>query len=117
MKARVPQAKGPEDLRSQGLAGGGEDVDSKVLRPEFKNPEYPDSDFSLTRPPGLGFETFDPRQAGPRGHDATAPKVLASFPTAPFNPKTDSSERGGVGETRPLPTDVWMWPIASRPDW
>jgi Right handed beta helix region len=80
----------PKDLKTFDLRAwraAGEDIESKVLQPEFKNPGYPDSDFSLLRSPGLGYEPFDPKEAGPRSHDIAAPKVLASFPTAPFDPR------------------------------
>lgn len=79
-------------MKPFGLAtwrGLGEDVDSKVLRPDFVHPEGPDSDFRLRTSPGLGFEPFNPGDAGPRERDLKAPKVLASFPTAPFDPQKD----------------------------
>ncbi len=59
----------PKDLKTFDLRAWravGEDVEGKVLQPEFKNPGYPDSDFSLLRSPGLGFEPFNPKEAGPR---------------------------------------------------
>ncbi|HLJ22428.1 MAG TPA: hypothetical protein VKU84_19625, partial [Stellaceae bacterium] len=82
----------PKDLKPFGFKawqGLGEDVDSRVLRPDFEHPDYPDSDFRLKTPPGLGFVQFNPADAGPRERDLKAPKVLASFPTAPFDPEKD----------------------------
>ena len=68
----------------------GEDVQSVVLDPGFKNPAYPADDYSLPNgSPGVGFVPFDPTQAGRTNPVINPPAVPATFPTKTFSPKTD----------------------------
>jgi hypothetical protein len=68
----------------------GEDPQSVVQDPGFKNPAYPADDFSLPKgSPGAGFVVFDATQAGRTNPVITPPPVPATFPTKSFNPATD----------------------------
>lgn len=68
----------------------GEDVQSIVQDPGFKNPAYPADDYSLPKgSPGVGFVVFDPNQAGRTNALINPPSVPATFPTKTFNPVTD----------------------------
>jgi hypothetical protein len=73
-----------------GWRGLGEDVQSVVQNPEFKNPVSPADDYSLPGgSPGAGFVVFDPTQAGRSNPVIMPPAVPATFPTKTFNPATD----------------------------
>ncbi|HEY2290192.1 MAG TPA: hypothetical protein VGM86_05755, partial [Thermoanaerobaculia bacterium] len=68
----------------------GEDAQSVVRDPQFVNPAYPADNFSLKAgSPGVGFVPFDPKQAGRTMPVLKPPAVAATFPTAPFDPRTD----------------------------
>jgi hypothetical protein len=68
----------------------GEDPQSAVQNPGFKNPAYPADDYSLPKgSPGAGFVVFDPDQAGRSNPVINPPAVPATFPTKSFNPATD----------------------------
>jgi len=68
----------------------GEDLQSVVQNPGFKNPAYPADDYSLPQgSPGVGFVVFDPNQAGRSNPVLKPPAVPATFPTKLFNPATD----------------------------
>jgi uncharacterized protein (TIGR03437 family) len=68
----------------------GEDVQSVVVDPGFKNPAYPADDYSLPNgSPGVGFVPFDPTQAGRTNPVIKPPAVPATFPTKTFSPATD----------------------------
>jgi hypothetical protein len=68
----------------------GEDANSVVQNPGFKNPAYPVDDYSLPNgSPGVGFVPFDPNQAGRSNPSTHPPAVPATFPTKSFNPATD----------------------------
>jgi hypothetical protein len=68
----------------------GEDVQSVVKSPGFRNPGYPADDYSLPNgAPGTGFVVFDPNQAGRSNPLINPPAVPATFPTKRFNPATD----------------------------
>jgi hypothetical protein len=63
----------------------GEDAQSAVQNPNFKNPVYPADDFSLPGgSPGVGFVVFDATQAGRSNPVINPPAVAATFVTAPF---------------------------------
>lgn len=67
----------------------GEDGQSVVQNPGFKNPFYPADDFSFPNgSPGVGFVVFDPNQAG-RSNPLKPATVRATFPTKPFDPAKD----------------------------
>ncbi len=66
-----------------------EDSNSVVQNPGFKNPTYPNDDYTLQESPGVGFVVFDPSQAGRSNPVIPSPTVMATFPTSPFNPATD----------------------------
>ncbi len=73
-----------------GWQRSGEDIQSIVQDPGFRNPAYPADDFSLTRgAPPIGFVPFDPNQAGRSAPVIHPPAVPATFPTKSFNPATD----------------------------
>lgn len=68
----------------------GEDAQSVVQDPGFKNPFYPADDYSLPKGlPGVGFVVFDPSQAGRLNPVINPPTVRATLSTKPFNPATD----------------------------
>lgn len=68
----------------------GEDVQSVVRNPGFRNPTYPADDYSLPNgSPGVGFVPFEPNQAGRIAPLLNPPAVPATFPTKSFNPATD----------------------------
>jgi len=68
----------------------GEDAQSIVVNPGFKNPLYPADDYSLPKgSPGAGFVVFDPSQAGRSNPVMHPPAVAATFVTKMFNPATD----------------------------
>jgi uncharacterized protein (TIGR03437 family) len=68
----------------------GEDQQSVVQNPGFKNPSYPADDFSLPQgSPGVGFVLFDPSQAGRSNPVLMPPAIPATFPTKMYNPATD----------------------------
>jgi Right handed beta helix region len=76
----------------------GEDSESLVKNPGFKDPTYPADDYSLPGgSPGAGFVVFDPNQAGrtnPRSNPSSnpmirVPSVDETFPTQPYNPGKD----------------------------
>lgn len=68
----------------------GEDGQSVVQNPGFKNPGYPADDYSLPQgSPGVGFVLFDPSQAGRSNPVVMPPAVGATFPTKLYNPATD----------------------------
>jgi hypothetical protein len=68
----------------------GEDVQSVVQNPGFKNPAYPADNYSLPQgSPGIGFVVFDPNQAGRSNAVIMPPPIGATFPTQSFNPATD----------------------------
>ncbi len=67
----------------------GEDLQSVVQNPGFKNPSYPADDFTLQSSPGAGFVLFDPSQAGRSNPVLMPPAVAATFATKLFNPATD----------------------------
>ena len=68
----------------------GEDAQSVVQNPGFKNPAYPADDYSLPNgSPGVGFAPFDPNEAGRSDPAIKPPAVAATFPTQTFNPATD----------------------------
>jgi Right handed beta helix region len=68
----------------------GEDIQSVVKNPGFKNPVYPFDDFSLPNgSPGIGFVPFDPSQAGRSNPVIHPPAIPATFPTMNYNPATD----------------------------
>jgi len=68
----------------------GEDMQSVVKSPGFKNPGYPADDYSLPNgAPITGFVVFDPNQAGRSNPLINPPAVPATFPTKRFNPATD----------------------------
>jgi len=68
----------------------GEDVQSVVQDPGFRNPAYPADDYSLPNgSPGVGFVPFDPTQSGRTNPVINPPAVPATFPTKTFNPATD----------------------------
>jgi Domain of unknown function (DUF4185) len=65
----------------------GEDLQSVVQDPGFKNPTYPTDDFSLPKgSPGVGFVVFDPNQDGRSNPVIHPPAILATFPTKPAIP-------------------------------
>lgn len=66
----------------------GEDTQSVVKDPGFKNPLG--DDFSLPNgSPGVGFVVFDLTQFGRLNPVINPPAIPATFPTMPFNPATD----------------------------
>jgi hypothetical protein len=69
----------------------GEDANSIIRNPLFRNPAYPFDDYSLLAgaPPMPGFKVFDPHQAGLIFPRPNVPPVPATFPTATYNPATD----------------------------
>jgi hypothetical protein len=68
----------------------GEDAQSLVENPGFKNPAYPADDYTLPKgSPGAGFIPFDYTQAGRSNPVIMPPSVAPSFPTKTFNPVTD----------------------------
>jgi uncharacterized protein (TIGR03437 family) len=68
----------------------GEDVQSVVQNPGFKNAAYPADDYSLPNgTPGVGFVVFDPSQAGRTNPLINPPPIPATFLTKTFNPATD----------------------------
>ncbi|MFI5165655.1 MAG: right-handed parallel beta-helix repeat-containing protein [Thermoanaerobaculales bacterium] len=68
----------------------GEDAQSVVQDPGFKDPTYPADDFSLLHgSPGVGFVVFDLDEAGRTNPLIKPPAVPATFPTKTFNPATD----------------------------
>jgi len=68
----------------------GEDVQSVVRDPGFKNPAFPADDYTLPNgSPGIGFVAFDPSQAGRSNPVINPPPVPATFPTKTFSPTTD----------------------------
>ena len=68
----------------------GEDQQSVVRNPGFKNPAYPNDDYSLPNgSPGVGFVPFDPNQAGRTNPVINPPAVPATFVTKTFNRSTD----------------------------
>ena len=68
----------------------GEDLQSVVQNPGFKNPGYPADDYSLPQgSPGAGFVVFDSSQAGRSNPVLMPPAVAATFPTKLYNPATD----------------------------
>jgi hypothetical protein len=68
----------------------GQDGQSVVQNPGFKNPVYPADDFSFPNgSPGVGFVVFDPNQAGRSNPVIKPPAVRATFPTKPFDPTKD----------------------------
>lgn len=68
----------------------GEDSASLVKNPGFKNPAYPNDDFSLpSGSPGAGFVVFDPSQAGRSNPVIKPPAIAATFPVMTYNPAAD----------------------------
>ena len=68
----------------------GEDSESVVKDPGFKNPAYPADDFSLPLgSPGVGFVVFDAHQAGRVNLTIKPPNVQSTFPTQSFDPGND----------------------------
>jgi uncharacterized protein (TIGR03437 family) len=68
----------------------GEDLQSAVRNPGFKNPVYPADDFSLPNgSPGVGFVVFDPNLAGRSNPVINPPAIPATFPVMSFNPAKD----------------------------
>jgi len=68
----------------------GEDAQSVVQNPGFKNPAYPADDYSLPQgSPGVGFVPFDASQAGRSNPVLMPPAIAATFPTKLYNPATD----------------------------
>ena len=68
----------------------GEDAQGVVRNPGFKNPAYPNDDYSLpSGSPGVGFVPFDPNQAGRTNPVINPPAVPATFVTKTFNRATD----------------------------
>jgi len=68
----------------------GEDVQSVVQDPGFKDPAYPADDYSMPKgSPGVGFVVFDPNQAGRNDPVINPPAVPATFVTKSFNFATD----------------------------
>ncbi|HEY6329713.1 MAG TPA: right-handed parallel beta-helix repeat-containing protein, partial [Blastocatellia bacterium] len=68
----------------------GEDIGSVVKNPGFKNPAYPNDDYSLPNgSPLKGFKIFQPGQAGRTGAGFNPPAVAPTFVTATYNPATD----------------------------
>jgi hypothetical protein len=68
----------------------GEDAQSVVHNPGFRNPAYPADDYSLPKgSPGVGFVVFDPKEAGRSNPMIFPPPVRATFLTKSFNPETD----------------------------
>jgi hypothetical protein len=68
----------------------GEDTQSVVRDPGFKNPAYPADDYSLPKgTPGIGFVVFNPNQAGRFSPVINPPAVPATFLTKSFNPTSD----------------------------
>ena len=68
----------------------GEDLQSVVQNPGFKNPVYPADDFSLPKgSPGVGFVVFDGSQAGRSNPVLQPAAVTPTFPVKLFNPATD----------------------------
>jgi hypothetical protein len=68
----------------------GEDAHSLVQNPGFKNPAYPNDDYSLPNgSPGAGFVVFDPSQAGRSNPVINPPAVPATFPTMNYDPASD----------------------------
>ncbi len=66
----------------------GEDAQSVVKDPGFKNPLA--DDFSLPNgSPGVGFLVFDLTQFGRLNPAINPPAIPATFPTMPFNPAID----------------------------
>ncbi len=77
-----------------GWQGLGEDPSSVASQnPGFKNPAYPNDDFSLpSGSPGVGFIVFDPSQAGRNNPIIKANNPIdipPTFTTTLFNPNTD----------------------------
>jgi len=73
-----------------GWQATGEDTQSIVQDPHFRNPVYPADDYSLPGgSPGVGFVLFDPSQAGRSNPVIMPPAIPATFPTKTFNPLTD----------------------------
>ncbi len=73
-----------------GWQGLGEDAQSMVQNPGFKNPAYPADDYTLPKgSPGVGFVVFDASQAGRSNPVIQPPAVPATFPTKTFNSATD----------------------------
>jgi hypothetical protein len=65
----------------QNLAG--EDT-SSVLQNPFSSSQLANNDYSLSGSPGVGFEVFDPSQAGRTSTLINAPLVQSTFPTQLF---------------------------------
>jgi len=73
-----------------GWQATGEDTQSIVQDPGFKNPAYPADDYSLPGgSPGAGFVVFDSTQAGRSNAVIHPPAIPATFPTKSFSPATD----------------------------
>ncbi len=68
----------------------GEDAQSVVQDPQLTNPVYPVDDFTLKAgSPGVGFVPFNPKLAGRTAPVLRPSAVAPTFPTAPFDPRTD----------------------------
>jgi hypothetical protein len=66
----------------------GEDSESVIKNPGFRDPTYPADDYSLPGgSPGAGFVIFDPSQAGRANSAIRVPSVEETFPTQPYDPR------------------------------
>jgi len=68
----------------------GEDRNSIIKNPLFRDPSYPIDDYSLLNGSPLpGFRVFDPNEAGRTNLFLQPPPIASAFPTETFNPATD----------------------------